>query len=47
MRAVAFPIPMCTVSTNEVKVYRVMMYANPLQIAWAMNYTENALHICL
>ena len=28
-------------------MYRVMMYANPLLIVQAMNYTESVLHICL
>ena len=32
--------------SNEVIVYRVMMYANPLLILQAINYTESVLHIC-
>ena len=33
------------VRSNEVIVYRVMMYANPLLIVQAMNYTESVVHI--
>ena len=42
-----FSAVLCWDDSNEVIVYRVMMYANPLLILYAINYTESVLYICL